>query len=88
MIALDLMSTSLSSLVDNSSEIKKKECKSCMERKKIVSECKYIGFINNRLHYKCKKCNDESYKSINDLIEKFLNTYRFCYGDLNKFAYY
>ena len=55
-------------------------------KKKIVSKCKYIGFINNRLHYKCKKCNDESYKSINDLIEKFPNTYRFCYGDLNKFA--
>ena len=80
------MSTSLSSLVDNLSEIYKKECKSCKERKKIISECRYIGFMNNRLHYKCKKCNDKSCKSINELIEKFPNTYQFCNRDLNKFA--
>ena len=48
------MSASLSSLVDNLCEINKKECKACMEKKKIVSECRYIGFINNRLRYKCK----------------------------------
>ena len=80
------MSASLSSLVDNLSEINKKECKSCMERNNIISECKYIGFKNNRLNYKCKKCNDKSYKSINGLIEKFPNTYQFCNRDLNKFA--
>ena len=43
------MSASLSSLVDNLSEINKKE-------------------------------------SVNELIEKFPNTYRFCNGDLNKFS--
>ena len=79
------MSTSLSSLVDNLSEIYKKECKSCKERKKIMSECIFIGLKNNRLHYKCKECNDESYKSINGLNKKFPNTYRFCNGDVNKF---
>ena len=57
-----------------------------MHGKKIVLECRYIGFINNRLHYKCKECNDESYKSIIELIEKFPNTHRFCHGDLNKFV--
>ena len=45
------MSASLSSLVDNLSEINKKECESCKERKKIISECRYIGFMNNRLNY-------------------------------------
>ena len=40
------MLLSLSSLVDNLSEINKKECKSCKERKKIVSECRYIGFTS------------------------------------------
>ena len=69
------MSASLSSLVDNLSEINKKECKTCMERNNIKSECKLIKFKNNRLNYKCKECNDESYKSINGLIEKFANTY-------------
>ena len=51
-----------------------------------MSECNFIGLKNNRLHYKCKECNDESDKSINGLNKKFLNTYRFCNGDLHKFV--
>ena len=77
------MSTSLSSLVDNLSEINNKKC---MERKKIRSECKFIEFKNNRLNYRFKKCNDKSYKSVNELNEKFPNTYKVCNKDLNKFA--
>ena len=46
------MLTSLSSLVDNLSEINNMECKKCVETKKIRSECKFIGFKNNRLNYK------------------------------------
>ena len=80
------MSASLSSLVDNSSEIYKKECNSCKERKKIISECGLIGLENNRLHYKCKECSDESYKSINGLNKKFPNTYGFCNEGVNKFV--
>ena len=80
------MPTSLSSLVDNMSEVYKKECKLCKERKKIMSQCILIGLKNNRLHYKCKECNDRSYKSINGLIKKFLKTYQFCNGDVNKFV--
>ena len=34
----------------------------------------------------CKECNDKSYKSINELTEKFPNTYQFCNKDLNKFV--
>ena len=79
------MSFSLSSLVDNLSEINNKDCKKCMERKKIISKCDYIKFKNNRLEYRCKECNDKLYRSINDLIKKFPNTYQFINKDLNKF---
>ena len=82
------MSTTLSSLVDNLAEINKKECKKCMERNNTKSECKFIKFKNNRLNYKCKECNDKLCKSINELIKKFSNTYRFCNGDLKNFLYY
>ena len=44
------MSTALSDLTDNLSEINKKECKACMERNNIKSECKFIEFKNNRLN--------------------------------------
>ena len=51
------MSTSLSELVDNTSEIfKSEECKSCIERMKINSECCFVGLKNDRLIYKCKEC--------------------------------
>ena len=80
------MPSKLSDLVDNLSEINNKDCKTCTKRKKIRSECEFIGFKNNRLNYRCKECNGISTKSINELIEKFPNTYQFCNGDLNKFA--
>ena len=79
------MSTSLSSLADNLSEIYKKECKLCEERK-IMSECRVIGLKNNELYYKCKKCSNESYKSVNGLIKKFPRIYQFCDGDFNEFV--
>ena len=79
------MPTSLPSLVDNLSEIYKKECESCKERK-IMSECRLIDLKNNELYYKCKECNDELYKSTNGLNKKFPNTYRFCDEDVNKFV--
>ena len=57
-----------------------------MERKNIKSECYFIDFKDNRLNYRCKECSNESYKSINGLIEKFPKVYQFCDGDLNKFV--
>ena len=60
------MRTSLSSLVDNSSEDNIKDCKKCIDTK-----------IENR----CRECIN----SINDLIEKFPNTHKFCEDDINKF---
>ena len=50
------MSTSLLNLVDNLSEIYKKERKECMGRKNIKSEFDFIGLKNNKLRYKCKEC--------------------------------
>ena len=57
-----------------------------MKRKKIRSECEFIGLKDNRLNHKCKEYNDISTKSINGLIEKFPRTYKFCNSNLNKFV--
>ena len=78
------MPSKLSDLVDNLSGINNKDCKTCIERKNIKSECEFIGFKNNRLNYRCKECNGTSVKSKNDLIEKFPRMHIFCNGDLNK----
>ena len=50
------MPSKLSDLIDNLSEISNKECKSCMEEKKIRLECEFIEFKNGRLNCKCKEC--------------------------------
>ena len=73
-------------LVDNLSQINNKDCKTCVERKNIKSECNFIGFKNNRLNYRCKECKETCTKSINELIEKFPRMYQFCIGDINKFV--
>ena len=81
------MSDSLSNLVDNTSEIFNSiECKSCIEKIKIKSDCCFDGLKNNRLTYKCKECNKEWKRPINELKEKFPSIYQFCDGDLNKFV--
>ena len=54
------MQSKLSNFADNLSEINNKDCKKCMERKIISSECKFVGLMDNRLKYKCKECNDIS----------------------------
>ena len=81
------MSTSLSELVDNMSRIFNTiECKSCIEKIKINSECCFVGLKNNRLIYKCKECKEEWKIPINELIENFPSIYQFCNGNLNKFV--
>ena len=53
---LNFMSTSLSSLVDNFSEIYKKESKGSEKNRKIKSACNFIGLKtkSNKLNYQCK----------------------------------
>ena len=81
------MSTSLSELVDNMSGIFNSiECKSCIEKIKIDSECCFVGLKNNKLIYKCKKSKEKWKRPLNILIESFPNTYQFCNDDLNKFV--
>ena len=81
------MLASLSDLVDNMSGIFNSiECKSCMEKIKINSECCFVGLKNNRLIYKCKECKEEWKRPINELIENFPSVYQFCNDDLNKFV--
>ena len=61
-----LMLTSLSELVDNFSGIFNSiECESCIEKIKINLECRFVGFKNKRLIYKCKKCKEEWERPIN-----------------------
>ena len=79
------MSTSLSNLVCNLSGIYDKECKNCIERKKIRLNCEFIGFKNGRLNYKCKECKKSYTKLTNESIKNFPTLYKFCNGDLNKF---
>ena len=44
-------------------------------KKKIQSECNFIGLKNNKLYYKCKECNKKSLKSINGSNKKFPSMY-------------
>ena len=74
------MSTSLSKLVDNLSEIYSKKCR----YKKCESE---YEFKNNKLPYNCKGCRKKHSKPINGLIEKFQNTLKFCNNITNKFIF-
>ena len=55
-----------SEFADNLSEINKKDCKACMERENIKSECNCVEFKNNKLNYKCKECIKRRFKSVTD----------------------
>ena len=60
------MQNSLSELVDCRSEIFNSiECKSCIEKINVNSECSYVGFENYRLIYKCKECKEEWERPVN-----------------------
>ena len=80
------MPTSLSHLVDNLSEIYKKECKACMKRKNVKLECDFIEF-KNKLRYNCKECEKIWLKPVNGLTKMFPSVYQFCNGDLNRFVF-
>ena len=81
------MNVSLEDLVDNlfGKIFNSIVCTKCMERKKIDSECCFVGLKNDELIYRCKERKKEWERSIKPLIRKFASTYQFCNGDLNKF---
>ena len=82
------MSTSLSELVDKMSRIlNRTECKSCIEKIKINSECCFVSLKNNRLIYKCRECKEEWKRPMEGLIKKFPIMYQFYNGNLNKFVF-
>ena len=64
-----LMSISLSSFVDSLSEIYKKVCEGCQEKRKLKSVCNIIGLKNNKLNYECKECKKRWLKPVNGLIK-------------------
>ena len=74
MIALDLCQPHCQVLLITSLGFIKKNVNHAKKRK-IMSECRPIDLKNNELYYKCKECNDETYKSINGLNKIFPNTY-------------
>ena len=78
------MSTSLSNLDDNLLGIYDKECKKCMERKKIRLNCEFIRFKNGRLNYTCRECKKSCTKLTNESIKIFPTLFKICNGDLNK----
>ena len=69
------------------SEIYKKKCKGCEERKKIKSVCNFYWLKNNKLNYEYKECTKRWLKPVYGLIKKFPNLYEFCNGDINKFVF-
>ena len=48
------ISTSSSNPLDNLYGVYDKECKKCIERKRIRVICGCVGFKNGRFNYKCK----------------------------------
>ena len=76
------MSNSLSSRVDNLSEVLHND--KC-------TDCKfYLEYISNKdelLIFNCLKCSKNHKKHFNNyLIKRFANTYKFYNGDINKFC--
>ena len=75
------MSASPSNLVSNLSEglqnDKCIDCESCLD---------YMTTKDEQLIFRCFRCKKNYEKNFNkELIQRFVNTYEFCNGDLNKF---
>ena len=61
------------------------ECKKCMGREKINSECRFVRLKNDKLICRCRDCKEKWERLIEGLIRKFSSTYQFCNDDLNQF---
>ena len=78
------MSILLSNLVSDLSEGLHNDrcidCKSCLD---------YMTTKDEQLIFRCFRCKKNYEKNFNkELIQRFVNTYKFCNGDLNKFVFY
>ena len=73
------MSTSLSSLVDNLSEVLHSDkCTNCK------SSLDYMEVENNQLIFNCLDCNKNYNEDVNkELTNRFSNTYKSCNGGIN-----
>ena len=54
----------------------KKECPKCK------GKCEFLGFKNDRLHYRCKRCKKRRTKSKDGIIKKFPGIYKLWNDDL------
>ena len=70
------MSSTLSSLVDNLSDI---NCEKCDNKHE------YIGFRDKDMLLECFDCNAWFKKVSEELIKRLANTYEFCNKDIDKF---
>ena len=86
MIAIDLYKVNYQTLLRTYLKLTKNNVQNAWKEKKIKSECEFIRFKNDRLHYRCKNCKKRCTESKDGLIKKFPRIYKFCDGDLNKFA--
>ena len=77
--------TSLSNLVDNLFGVYDKECKKCIERKKIRLNCEFVGFKNGGLKYTSKECKKSCTKVVTQSTKNFPTFHEFCSGDMNEF---
>ena len=83
-IAIDLCEVNYQTLLITYLKLTKKNLQNAW-KEKIKSECEFIGFKNDKLHYICKECKKICTKSKNRLIKTFPRIYKFCNGDLNQF---
>ena len=70
------MSSSLSSLVDNLTDI---NCEKCDNKRE------HIGFRDKHMLLECSDCNAWFKKDSKELIKRLANTYEFCNKDTDKF---
>ena len=67
---------SLLSIANSISEINKKECKTCMERRNIKSEFDFIEIKDKQLSYKYNKCKKklvETCKRTNQKVSSYIS---------------
>ena len=76
--------TSLSNLVDNLFGVYDKECKKCIERKKIRLNCEFVGSKNGGLKYTSKECKKSCTKVVTQSTKNFPTFHEFCSGDMNE----